>query len=403
MQWSTFNLSLGYLALLVGLTLPTLFPEVANVSYLALAGLALIVSLRSTNWPELLKRPAVWMPLLGGALLLVAFTVTAKSYWHPLTAFVFAPLFVTAPIIALFGRARRAITPANVGIAATIGVVGAAGLAVYETWILGLTRAGISVNNPIHFAAIVLTLGFLALAGLFGTAKGVKPLVMAALPLALLAVLLSGSRGPQVAAVVMLLLSAAALQRGSIWRRIRPLHIAGLAVAVIAAAIVAWQFGLLDRALSMVALLKEMSQSDVSDTSTTLRLEMYQAAANAFMASPIVGHGLVDYVAIAGSYAAPGIDLPASGHLHNDFADFSVAGGLFGIVTYCLFLLAPVVEALRCSSNNRALVLFIAIVSAGGYFAMGLTNAMFGILSQTVLYAFLTALVSYLAHDEAGA
>lgn len=61
---------------------------------------------------------------------------------------------------------------------------------------------------------------------------------------------------------------------------------------------------------------------------------------------------------------------------------------MLGLVAYLLILLAPLVEAMRApaSPERRGLVVIAAALTAG-YFVMGLTNAVFGILTLTTMYA----------------
>ena len=53
------------------------------------------------------------------------------------------------------------------------------------------------------------------------------------------------------------------------------------------------------------------------------------------------------------------------------------------------------------SGPPRNAVLLLAIPFAGGYLGMGLTNALFGILSLTVLYAVGLSLIAYLSGPKA--
>ncbi|WDR07146.1 hypothetical protein PSQ90_06860 [Devosia rhodophyticola] len=64
-----------------------------------------------------------------------------------------------------------------------------------------------------------------------------------------------------------------------------------------------------------------------------------------------------------------------------------------------MFLLAPVVEALRAPhSAKRFGLIVIAATLSVGYLVMGLTNAMFGILNVTVCFAALSLVVGLLSH-----
>ncbi|RYE39431.1 MAG: O-antigen ligase domain-containing protein [Hyphomicrobiales bacterium] len=123
-----------------------------------------------------------------------------------------------------------------------------------------------------------------------------------------------------------------------------------------------------------------------TDESTSIRLQMISGGMQAFLQAPIFGHGPFAFVNIANELS----ELPYGSwpHLHNDLADFAASAGILGLVAYALFLLAPIVEVLRSAktaARPRILVLVSTLVA--GYFIMGLTNAMFGILTVTVSYA----------------
>jgi O-antigen ligase len=69
-----------------------------------------------------------------------------------------------------------------------------------------------------------------------------------------------------------------------------------------------------------------------------------------------------------------------------------------GLAAFALFLLAPIVEIIRSAEHptrRPALVLMTTLVS--GFFVMGLTNAMFGILTVTTAYAAVCVVAGLLA------
>jgi O-antigen ligase len=68
-----------------------------------------------------------------------------------------------------------------------------------------------------------------------------------------------------------------------------------------------------------------------------------------------------------------------------------------GLLSYGLILLAPFAGAWRAQGSQRAPALYLALVASVGYAGMGLTNAMFGVLAQTLVYTVLLSLVAVLA------
>ena len=106
---------------------------------------------------------------------------------------------------------------------------------------------------------------------------------------------------------------------------------------------------------------------------------------------------MIDFTTLVAPYMPPQYDYAPSGHLHNDIADFAVIGGALGLACYGLLLAAPVAGGLSARGPNRAMILYLGVVTSLGYFTMGLTNAMFGILTQTVLYGVILSLMATLA------
>src|SRR5690606_4982713 len=115
----------------------------------------------------------------------------------------------------------------------------------------------------------------------------------------------------------------------------------------------------------------------------------------AFLEAPLFGHGPVAFTAVAERLA----DTPFGGapHLHNDLVDMAASAGTVGLAAYVLLLLAPVLEALRAPASALtpwAIVLALTLIS--GFLVMGLTNAMFGILSVTTTFAAICVVIGLL-------
>lgn len=388
---------LTFLALAAGLALPTAFPEVANVLFLVVAGLSLPLCARDTDWRELLAHPGVMAPLGAVALLLVAFTGTASTPSDSLAVLYFAPLLLIAPTLALFDRTQGVVTLDSISLVAAVGTAAAAIVALVDSAVFGEVRAGSLVNNPIHFAALALILGFVALVGISSRRSIVRMAALVAPSLALFAVVLSGSRGPMVAAIPLATLALAfVLSRVS--RRHALLALLCLGAIAIIGVLVAWVTGVFRRFTVFVELPQLIGGGLTSDNSASERLQIYMAAWRAFLDSPLVGHGLMNLASPVSQHLPQGAEISYQ-HLHSDLADFAVAGGALGLAAYFLFLAAPIVETFRRGAWHRrgGAALYLALILVSGFFVMGLTNATFGILSQTTLYAFVTALVVHLS------
>ena len=399
MTIKTLTAIVAWAALLAGLALPAVAPEISNTAMLVLIVLAIPFCWRS-NWRRIMTRPSVAMPIVAVALLAFAFAFTAKAPWYVGAALALAPLYLVAPLAALFERIETRDAPTAIGLAALAGVLAAAVVAGYDAFILHYPRAGLSVANPIHFADVALILGFVALVGIMGK-KRWRPVFALGPVISLFAIYLSGSRGPLLAALPMF---ASLAVIGLFWlipRRWAMPALAVLVIAILSAIGLAAQLGWLQNQPLFANLLDVLHSGASADGSTMQRLAMYQTAYNAFLASPVFGHGLIGFIAATATYAPPGVVFPAYEHLHNDIADFAVIGGIIGLGAYALIIAAPLVASWRAAStpSGRAATL-LGVPLAIGYLAMGLTNATFGILTLTVLYSTCLALVTRLSAAE---
>lgn len=381
-------------ALIAVLAMAPVAPEAGNVIFLAAGGLAIL--LMFPRGLAQLRRPIIWMPLTGLLLMGVAYPIGAGTLDGLVGLAYFAPLFVIWPLIAAGEKIRFGDATGLVGLLALSGVAGAAIVAVMEVVATGTVRAGGGVANPIHFADVALLVGFAACAGCIGRTGLVRFLFLLGPVLAVVAVVLSGTRGAVVAVAAMLAVAGIAL----VVLRLVSLRAAALSVLVLAVggAAALWlgasQLSGIQRVL--VDLADVLKTGLPSDESTFIRLQMLQGGFKAFLQAPIFGHGPLDFAALANDLS----DLPPGGwpHLHNDLADFAASAGMLGLVAFALFLMAPIVEVLRADvSKARQQALTLVSTLVAGYFVMGLTNAMFGILTVTTVYAAICVIAGILA------
>lgn len=390
---------LAWMLLIAGLVLPPAFPGIANAALLALSALALVLVFFQEGWRRQLLRPGIALPLVAAVLLFGAFAITAREPLHFLSVFYFAPLLVGLPVVTVFERAD-AISPERIGTLAAIGVMIAGGVALYDSFILGEMRAGSVVTNPIHFASVTLIVGFVALVGLRSANTLLRLFVLIAAALAFVAVVLSGSRGPLIAIPAIAAIAVAAVL-SRLPRSQAIIGILGICALTAFAFWAAWQSGAIWRFTVFAELPQLLETGVTSDASTNERIQIYQAAWRAFLTSPLFGHGLGNIASAVRLQMPTGVTLADYQHLHNDLADFGVAAGVIGILAYGLILLAPALQAFRAPSNApRMTVRYLAMVLVIGYLSMGLTNATFGILTQTTLYGFVLSLIVYLCRAE---
>ncbi len=385
----------AWIALLASLTLPSVSPGTANITTLILMGVGIVVLAVREDTRAIVQEPAVWIILLAGAVLFVALLPTAQSAMDLVAILILAPLWLIAPHGALLDQMRLRLRPQIIAGLSLAGAGGGAAVAATDVLVFGQERGGGLVNNPIHLADITLMLGFVALVGL--TEKHRFNLLFLFGPVfALLAIWFSGSRGPLLAFVPMLVIGGGVLALLRLPPRRALLVLAGGGVVLGLAAVVMLGSGGGGR-LGELANIGALLTGKSADASSNERLHMLQSALAAFWNSPVYGYGIFNYAAIAQSFAPPAMNYGRWGHLHNDVADFAVIGGSLGLLSYALLLLAPVVSGLRNQGHWRHATIYLGIVTPVGYFAMGMTNAMFGVLAQTTLYAVVLSLIATLS------
>lgn len=384
------------IALIAALAMAPVAPEAGNTLFLVAGIIGLLLM-----WPEAMaqvRRPIVWMPLTGVGLIGVAYGVGAGIEGLGGLLY-FAPMLAVWPLVTLLREWERSQIALLLGVLALCGASGAAIMAMFEVQATGTTRAGDMVANPIHFADVALLVGFAALVGVLAIRSYWKFVFLLAPAMALIAVLLSGTRGAVVAFVAMLVIAVATGALVRLYSR-RALLVLGICLIVAVAGFLMLggaQTSGFQRVVADIA--ATLSSGAPTDASTAIRLQMYLGGFRAFLEAPIVGHGPLAFTAVADRLADT--QFGGAPHLHNDLADMAASAGIFGLVAYGLFLLAPIVEIIRAKDKpgkKGSVVLVATLVS--GFFVMGLTNAMFGILTVTVTFAAICVVTGLLADQE---
>lgn len=387
------------IALIAALAMAPVAPEAGNVIFLAAGGFSVLLMFSRGKAP--FRRPIVWMPLAGLLLVAIAYVVGAGSIDGLIGLAYFAPLFVIWPLVSAADGIRLEDAAGFVGVLALSGAGGAAVVAVMEVVATGTVRAGGGVANPIHFADVALLVGFAACAGCIARTGFLRFFFLLGPVLAAVAVVLSGTRGAVVAVAAMLAVAGIAL----VVLRLVSVKTAGLTVLALAVvgAVALWlgasQLSGIQRVL--IDLADVLRTGLPTDESTFVRLQMLQGGFKAFLQAPIFGHGPLSFANIANDLS----DLPPGTwpHLHNDLADFAASAGIVGLVAYGLFIAAPIAEVIQAKNGwARPQVLVLVSSLVAGYFVMGLTNAMFGILTVTTAYAAVCVVAGILAAQGDG-
>ncbi|KKB80325.1 hypothetical protein VW35_07970 [Devosia soli] len=393
----TFRPFFVIIALIAILAMAPVAPEAGNILFLTIGLASILFMFRHAG--SAFRRPIVWGILLGLLLVAIAYVVGSGTFQGLIGIVYFAPLFAIWPLMAMGHQPRADETAAGLmGVLALSGVAGAAALGISDVAATGTTRAGGIVANPIHYADVALLAGAFSVAGFLFVRSPWRFLFLFGPAFAAVAVTLSGTRGAMVAMALMLFAGwlTMALKR-LVSFKVSALVIVGLAIVTgLAVWLGASQLSGVQRVLTDIG--STLSSGLPTDDSTSIRLQMYLGGLRAFLESPIFGQGPLDFVAVADSLA----DVPFGGapHLHNDLADFAASAGVLGLVAYGLFMAAPILEVLRLpDSQNRSRLLVLAVTLVTGFFTMGLTNAMFGILTLTSCYAGICIVIGVLADD----
>lgn len=369
-----------------GLVFVDITPHVAD--YIALiagaAGLAAAIFYR-----DAILADRGWRMLLVALLLLaltLPFVYRGSADLLPILAL--APFLVVPGVAFLLAQNQTLLRPFALPLLCLFGAVAAVLLGLSEYLATGGARVGAG-NNPIHYGGIAVLLGFMALTGL---CVGRSPwrLVFLLGPIAgMAAAIMSGSRGPLLGGMAMAVASVPML---IYWYRRDWATLLAIVVLVLGVPAMALTLGSSMRAvtafsdLTQVALGAEQSVS----SSDSLRVAMYHAALRQFQDSPIFGQGFGQVLDLARAQFPDLPGLVGLEHLHSDLADFVALGGLLGLAAYGLIIAAPLLN-LRfgdAQPSNRVVALGSALLSVG-YLTLGMTNAMFGVLPQTVLFVVL--------------
>ena len=184
----------------------------------------------------------------------------------------------------------RAAGPANTAAVADLALIGTAAgcaFALVDRLLLGHARAGSFITDPIRLADTALILGFLCLVGVLAHKDARRWLYLLGPVLALITIILTGSRGALMAFTPMVILAALLLAR-------RRLLAIGLGAAFLLAfgLIVAFTDVLGARFEALTTIVTDLGRGSViGDEGTRIRFELYKAAWAAFQQSPLTGHG----------------------------------------------------------------------------------------------------------------
>lgn len=369
-----------------------------------LAIVGLLVLLRAAFARELKAAyagPTALMFVAGVAVLLVCYAITMKEAGDVALAFNFTLLLLYGPMRLELQKAAAPGNARRVANLAALGVLVALGVALFQLYVIGVPRADNILFGAILLANTAILLGFLALIGVM--TEGPYRWAYLLMPVIGVAVAgLTGSRGPLLAVVPLMLVAAVSIAR-HFRIRARVVAAAGFGLVATGGALV---WAMQSRALTIFPAIGEvLAGRDVSaivDETTRYRLDLYWAGYQAFLQNPIVGHGWARLMSAAYPFLpadkTPYASLP---QLHNDVVNFAVAAGVIGVGVYLLFLAAPIVGILRSPRDSQfGLRLYGGVVLVVAYVFDGLTDLMLGFEFHTAIYACVAAILIGYCRDE---
>lgn len=339
--------------------------------------------------------------LAGVGILLACYAITMKEASDALLALNFIMLVLYGPIRLELSKAAAPGNARRVANLAALGVLVALAVALFQLYVIGVPRADNILFGAILLANTAILLGFIALIGTM-TAGPYRWAYLLMPGIGLVVAGLTGSRGPMLAVLPLMLVASIFLaQHFRIKAWIVALSVAGL---VLAGGLLVWLMQ--SRALTVFGAIGEVLNggdiSSIVDVTTRYRLDLYWAGYQAFLQSPIVGHGWARLMSAAYPFLpidkTPYVDLP---QLHNDVVNFAVAAGAIGVGVYLLLLAAPLVGILRSPRDGQFSVrLYGGLVLVTAYVFDGLTDLMLGFEFHTAIYACLAAILIGYCRDQ---
>lgn len=269
-------------------------------------------------------------------------------------------------------------------------------VALSDTQIRNLGRAEGYFSGAIIFARNATILGFVAAIGFVVVRSPARYLFLLGPIFAIATTLLSQSRGTLIAIPVLLAMLAYFYLRHTPGKTTRRLM--GFSALILMLGLVAFFVsGGAARLATLFEIIPQLLQNGRSgDESVNIRLDFYRTGVELFERSPWIGHGWAKMSDLVYAILNPALYDPLlieKFHFHNDVLNFAVSGGILGVITYCIFLAAPLMGALRSPKDQyfSARLQILSLLTML-YFISGLTDMVIGYDLSTVMFAMLGAL-----------
>jgi O-antigen ligase len=352
-------------------------------AYIAL--IAAILAFLTYGWRERAVFSHPTSLAILAAILLVGGTVpwVYRGTQDLLAPVLILPMLATIALGLLARPAKRMLSPTEFAFVCLAGALIALVGGAYEHFVLGVYRPGLG-NNPIHYATLAAMSGCLAMVGVVSSSARWRYLFLLGPVFGIGCTVIADSRGPMLGALAM---SASGVLLLTIWLwRERLFRIALLVSTGIAVSVIVYLVGSGNERVASVV------QSGLNIFRFTgghddIRAAFYASAVEILRTSPLVGVGLGQIMVTADEMFPDVVAGMRFDNLHADWANFAAMAGTLGLLAWLLLLAAPLLLLLdRAARQDRSVVLGITVLTTG-QFALGVSNATFGILPQTVVYA----------------
>lgn len=384
--------TLTWATLLFLIPLAPILGSVASIIASLLTLLMAPVAVIRKHWRALGQQPAMLIFVLVFFALGLSFVVTARTPNDPVYVLNFLSLPLAGVLYLALRQGPQQLDPRAVLTWLCLAACGIAALvAVNDIFIREIGRVRGFNMGPHVVARTALVFAFVALARVMSSASRWRFVAYAGVPLALLVIYLSGTRGALVAFVPMMTIFAAFLfvrreDRFQVWILAALTILASIALLTLS-----------DRLGALVQLAMDLMAEGTTEARTaSVRFERVAVAWELFQQAPLLGYGWANLTAAAYPILGDGIEGGPDDRwfqFHNDLANFVVAAGIVGVVSWLALLAAPIVGALTTPRDSlfRAR-LYICVQLSISYFVFGLTDFTFGYDLPTTLYVFLTAI-----------
>jgi len=352
-------------------------------SYVAMA--LCLVALVTYGWAgrDILRAASIRAILAALFLVSLSLPFVYRSVQDLMGIVILLPMLCAISVAILMRVARPTLGPTIFAILCLTGAAAAftAGLAE-QIWLL-MDRPGLG-TNPIHYGSLAAMAGGLAVVGAVASRSPWRYLFLLGPAFGIAATLLSGSRGPLMGALIMAAGTCPFLVTW-FWREqaFRIAAIASLCLSVVAIMAVLGSGNY--RALSIFE--SAFNIFRFTGSSDDIRAAFYVSSIQAFVDSPVYGHGLGQLMDTVRRMFPGAPNVLYLEHLHADWANFAVMSGSLGLLAYAALLAAPLLALRSAKARADRPVLLGTVVLFCGQLTLGTSNAVFGVLPQTVMYA----------------